>query len=207
MSSIHPDLLSLSEADYQTLSDEDLVTLFITRGSRDDRPFREIFHRYQNLVWHVCYSIVKNPQDAEDITQEVFIRIHHNLPRFEGRSSLKTWIYRIAFNTSQNEIRRRARRPQIESSSVEDMAEYLPGEQNLEEYWSQQIRNERLVEAIRSLTPEHQEVIRLRDIEQRPYTEIAELQEITLSAAKMRVQRARLAMQAAYAALEATAAF
>lgn len=194
-----------SETDLQTLSDAELVAMFVARRARDDRPFREIFRRYQDLVWRVCYSIVKNPQDAEDITQEVFIRVHRNLHRFEGRSSLKTWIYRIAFNTSQNEIRRRARRPQVESNSVEDMAEYLPGEQNLEEYWSQQLRNERLVEAIRSLTPEHQDVIRLRDIEQRPYAEIAQMQDISLSAAKMRVQRARLAMQAAYAAQETTA--
>lgn len=204
MPSTQPDSFPISEINLQTASDETLVDLFVARGARDDRPFREIFRRYQDLVWRVCYSIVKNPQDAEDITQEVFIRIHHNLHRFEGRSSLKTWIYRIAFNTSQNELRRRARQPQVESSSVEDMAEYLPGEHNLEEYWSLQLRNERLAEAIRSLTTEHQEVIRLRDIEQRPYAEIAQMQEISLSAAKMRVQRARLAMQAAYAALETT---
>jgi RNA polymerase sigma-70 factor, ECF subfamily len=197
-----PEAVLYDEETLTSLSDEELVALFVARGARDDRPFREIFRRHQQMVWRVCYSIVQNPQDAEDLTQEVFVRVHHNLHRFEGRSSLKTWLYRIAFNTSHNELRRRARSPELEEHSVEDLAEFLPEEYNLEEYWLLELRNERLRQAVLSLTAEQQELIRLRDVEQRPYTEIAEMQEISLSAAKMRVQRARLALQGAYNALE-----
>ena len=117
------------------LSDAELVALFQARDGRDDRPFRELFRRYQQVVWRACYGMMRNSRDAEDLTQEVFFKAYRNLTKFEGRSSFKTWIYRIAINTSQNEIRRRSRRAQEAETAVEDMAEYLPSNNSLEEAW------------------------------------------------------------------------
>jgi RNA polymerase sigma-70 factor (ECF subfamily) len=54
------------------------------RAATDDRPIQELLHRYQNMVWRVCYSFMRNPQDAEDLTQEVFLRVYRSLPHFEG---------------------------------------------------------------------------------------------------------------------------
>ncbi len=180
------------------LADDELVRLAQERGSRDDRPFQELLHRYQQVVWRVCYSFTRNPQDAEDLTQEVFFKAYRSLAGFEGRSTFKTWIYRIAINTSQNEIRRRSRRPQEAHTAVDDMAEYLPSSASVEAEWQRRRRNELLAQAIASLRPEEVEVLHLKDLEQRPYAEIAEMLDIGVSAAKMRVQRARLALQAAY---------
>ena len=75
-------------------SDADLVTLWQTRGARDDRPFQELFRRHQHLVWRICYSYIRHSQDAEDLTQEVFLKAYRSLDAFEGRSSFKTWISR-----------------------------------------------------------------------------------------------------------------
>ena len=96
-----------SDTTLTDLPDEELVALCQAQGSYDDRPIQELLRRYQNIVWRVCYSYMRNPQDAEDLTQEVFLRVYRSLPQFEGRSSLKTWIYRIALNTCKNEIRHR----------------------------------------------------------------------------------------------------
>lgn len=193
----------MTEEYLQGLTDEELVLLHTARGRRDDRPFREILRRYQSMVWRVCYGIVHNGQDAEDITQEVFFKVYRNLTKFEGRSALKTWIYRIAINTSQNELRRRTRRPQSELNPVEELEETLPGGKTPEELWIENIRNQNLARSLASLNPDQLEAIKMKDFEQLGYAEIAEAMGIGLSAAKMRVQRARLALQKAYNELEA----
>lgn len=180
------------------LSDVELVQLFQARKGRDDRPFRELFRRYQQVVWRACYGMMRNSRDAEDLTQEVFFKAYRNLTKFEGRSSFKTWIYRIAINTCQNEIRRRSRRAQEAETAVEDMAEYLPSNSSLEATILARQQRDLLQQAMASLRPEEYEVLYLKDVEERPYAEIAEQLDISLSAAKMRVQRARLALRVAY---------
>lgn len=180
------------------LADDDLVRLAQRRGKKDDRPFRELVRRHQRMVWRVCYGFVNNADDAEDLTQDVFYKAYRNIGRFEGRSSFKTWIYRIAINTSQNELRRRARRPQPSDLTIDDAAEFLPSSVSLTE--TLHLREERrlLVEAFSRLRPQEVEVIRLKDLEDYSYIEIAEMLEIGVSAAKMRVQRARLALRYEY---------
>jgi RNA polymerase sigma-70 factor (ECF subfamily) len=180
------------------LTDDELVQIFQARGGRDDRPFRELFRRYQTVVWRACYGMMRNANDAEDLTQEVFFKAYRNLNKFEGRSSFKTWIYRIAINTAQNEIRRRKRRAQEAETAVEDMAEYLPSATSLESTIEEEQQRRLLQEALAELRAEEYEVLYLKDIEDRPYAEIADILDISLSAAKMRVQRARLALRVSY---------
>ncbi len=161
-------------------------------------------HRYQTFVWRACYGVMHNAQDAEDLTQEVFFKVYRSLPKFEGRSSFKTWIYRIAINTSKNELRRRSRRPQVSESDTDTLAEVLSDDVELEEQWQERREQELLEKALARLRPAESEIIRLKDLEQRPYADIAELLGISLSAAKMRAQRARLALQVEYQQLEET---
>ena len=192
----------MDEADLKSLSDNALVELTLARREWDNRPFRELFQRYQTLVWRICYGMFHNAEDAEDMTQEVFFKVYRSLDKFEMRAAFKTWLYRIAVNTCQNEIRRRSRRPQASDTPVEEMAEYLPGEGTPEEAWLEQLRNRNLAAAIAKLKPAQREAIRLKDFEERQYDEIADILGIGLSAAKMRVQRARLLLQQLYNELE-----
>jgi RNA polymerase sigma-70 factor (ECF subfamily) len=149
-------------------------------------------------VWNVCYRFVRNVEDAEDLTQEVFFRAYRSLAQFEGRASLKTWLYRIASNVSQNELRRRSRRPQESETAIEDLSKPIAAVMTPEMHALALVRQEKLGQALDTLKPEAYEALRLKDLEERPYTEIAELLEISQSAAKMRVQRARLALMTAY---------
>ena len=168
------------------------------RGDRDDRPFQELMRRYQRLIWRVCYRFMGNSNDAEDLTQEVFFKVYRNLTSFEGRSTFKTWVYRIAINTAQNELRARARRPQESETELETAAEFIPMPETVEETVLEQGRKERLAAAFASLRPEDVQILQYKDIEQKQYDEIAILLGIGLSATKMRVQRARLSLQAIY---------
>lgn len=185
--------ISLSE-----LTDLELVLRCQEYGPYDERPFQELMYRYQALIWRVCYSSMHNPQDAEDLTQEIFLKVYRNLAKFEGRSSFKTWIYRIAINTCRNEIRHRQRRPQEAVSAIEDMADLLPAASTTVSEWQRQAQLEQLALALHALRPEELEILRLKDIEERPYTDIISKLGISLSAAKMRAQRARQALQVQY---------
>ncbi len=180
------------------LTDEELVQLCQQRGNRDDRPFQELLRRYQRLVWRVCYRFMGNGDDAEDLTQEVFFKVYRNLASFEGRSTFKTWLYRIAINTAQNELRARARRPQESETELETAAEFIPMPETVEETVLEKGKSERLAAAFASLRPEDVQILHYKDIEQKQYDEIAALLGIGLSATKMRVQRARLSLQAIY---------
>lgn len=185
------------------LADTELVQLAVERGMKDERPFRELLRRHQTTVWRICYGFVRNPEDAEDLTQDVFFKAYRSLSRFEGRASFKTWISRIAINTSQNEIRRRSRRPVASQTDLDEMAEVLPlPDANVEGQVTVNEQKSRLENAMSQLRPSEQEVLYLKDVEQRPYHEVAELLDISLSASKMRVQRARLAFRNAYRQLE-----
>lgn len=188
--------LAFSKLD--ALTDPELVELAQKRGARDDRPFRKLMERHQKTIWRVCYGFVKNAEDAEDLAQEVFLKAYRNLHRFEGRSSFKTWVYRIAINTSQNELRRRSRRPQSSDTTLETVSEFLPSDASVEESVLTNSRYRLLSQALKSIKPKEFQVLLMKDIEGRSYADIAEELSISLSAAKMRVQRARASLQAMY---------
>lgn len=186
------------------LTDAELVERFQRRAEGDNRAYRELFRRYQTMVWRVGYSFVRNAGDAEDLCQEAFLKAYRALDRFEGRSSFKTWIYRIAFTTGQNELRRRSRRPQKGDTPIEEMAERLPAGDAPERGFMANTPSEQMARALESLAPEVVEILYLKDVHEMAYDEIAESLEIGLSAAKMRVHRARLALQSAYVQLAPT---
>ncbi len=185
------------ESNLTELSDEALVELCRKRGDRDDRLYSELFRRHRNDVWRVAYRVVADRGDAEDLVQEVFFTAFRRLDQFEGRSTFGTWLHRIAINLSLNEIRRRARRPTaIERRDEEDRVEQ--GEASTGDLAGPEVdRRERLSEALARLPGDQYEALHLKDLEERSYEEVAETLGISLSAAKMRVQRARAALRAA----------
>ncbi len=187
---------------YPDLSDTDLVHLCQARGAKDDRPFTELFHRYRIKIWRICYRFTGNAADADDLTQEVFFKAYRGLPAFESRSSFKTWLHRIALNTCQNELRNRRRRPALAETPMEDFEETLAGEPLRNGAGEKALTWQQINQLLGSVREEDREALYLRDVEDRPFSEIAETLGISLSAAKMRVYRTRLEIQKAYTLLE-----
>ncbi|MDX1510566.1 MAG: sigma-70 family RNA polymerase sigma factor [Nitriliruptorales bacterium] len=104
------------------LTDEQLLALWAnTEAARDRREqaFRELVDRYERRVWAICRRIVGSDADAEEATQDTFIRIARSGATFRGDSKLSTWIHRVATSACQDLLRKRARRPQ---TPVEDIA-------------------------------------------------------------------------------------
>ncbi len=77
----------------------------------DQEAFREIVERYQAKVFSIIHGVVRNRNDAEDIAQQVFTKIYFSLPKFDFRSALVTWIYKITVNECYDYLRKRKARP------------------------------------------------------------------------------------------------
>ena len=183
--------------DLSHLTDTELVSLCLARSSKDERPFSEIFHRYHTFVERVLFRYFSREQDVEDMAQEVFFKAYRSLEQFEGRSSLKTWLFSIAANTAKNELRKRSRRPAVVDQSLQEMEEVLPGE--AESLSQHNIHQQQAFQQVFSqLSPQEQEILLLKDVEELTYEEIASQLNLSVSAAKMRVQRARLAIKNFY---------
>ena len=140
----------------------------------------QLYQRHQGAVYALCHRLLGRTEDARDAAQTTFMRAFRQLPNFRGHSSLKTWLYRIAVNESLTQLRKRR-----------DTAE-------LEEYTAtigdcQPSIVERLAvqAAMAALKSEHRAVLVLFYWERLSYEEIGQVLGISLSAAKMRLHRAR----------------
>lgn len=188
----------MTTSELDQLPDEALVRLFQARRAGDDRAFAALFRRHHHSVWRLCYRFASQAADVEDLVQEVFLRVYRGLDQFEGRSSYSTWLYRVTLSTGQNAIRSRRRRPVLDDAELDDLADRLTDGSSAEGSVLDEVPTEQLAQAMEALAPDALKVLCLREIEGLPYTELAERLGIGVSAAKMRVQRARLALLAAY---------
>ena len=151
-------------------SDTDLIDRF---RAGDETAFEEVVRRYQARVYQIVYRVVRDGEDAADITQETFIRAYGKLKGFRGDSSLFTWLYRIALNMSINCLRKNKLRsfiPLWESAEHELWAQGGP-----EEDLSASRLRTRLEEAIDGLPARQRSIFVLRQYDQLSHREIAEV--------------------------------
>jgi RNA polymerase sigma-70 factor, ECF subfamily len=87
------------------MSDEEIISQ-VLEGDRN--AFRLLVEKYQSMVFRTCMGFVHQSDDADDLTQEVFIQAYQGLPKFKRESSFSTWLYRIAVNASLNKVRKRS---------------------------------------------------------------------------------------------------
>lgn len=173
------------------LPDEELVR----RAQADDeRAFGELVERYESKVYSLGIKMLRNPEDAEDVLQDTFLRAYRGLKSFKGNSTFSTWIYRITANSALMRLRKK----QLPTVSIEDadereapinIVDWAPGpvEQLLNEETRQAMN-----EAIESLPPEFGQVFVLRDVEGLSNAEVAEILDLSVAAVKSRLHRARL---------------
>jgi RNA polymerase sigma-70 factor, ECF subfamily len=157
--------------------------------------------RHSSTVYNLALRMMGNPQEAEEVLQETFISAFRSLDRFEGRSQLGTWLYRIAYNASLMRLRKR----QIPTSSIDEPLLGEEGEELPRQLidWSSlpddvALNNELhrvLDRAVEGLSPTLRSVFVLRDIEGLSTAEVAEALNLTETNVKVRLHRARLALR------------
>src|SRR5579872_2820322 len=96
-----------------TFTDEELVARCKRELPENTRSYEMLVQRYLRRVYSITYRVIGNKEEAEDITQEVFIKVYHGLKKFEQQASFSTWIYRIATNTALDSLDKMERRPKI----------------------------------------------------------------------------------------------
>lgn len=163
-----------------TLSDEQLVERARHELPYRTRAYEELMRRYEKLMFSVCLRLLGNRQDAEDITQDVMLKIFSKLNSFEGRSSYKTWMVRVTRNACKDWLKKRA----ISKHYSEALANE-PQEQSTIEY-----EEDRLIGLLKELSPTDREILTLRFVADLSLQEISETTELSLSATKMRLYRA-----------------
>jgi RNA polymerase sigma-70 factor (ECF subfamily) len=166
--------------------------------SGDRAEFARFVEAYSTQIYRLALRILSDPQDAEDVLQETFLKAYRSLPEFEGRSSLSTWLYRIAVN----EALMLARKRKPEAVSIDEQAETTEGELEPVQItdWCCLPENELLSaearrfldQAIDRLPETLRVVFVLRDIQGLSIKETAEALELSETAVKTRLLRARL---------------
>ena len=177
------------------LTDEELVSAHL-----QGRPvaFHRLYDRYRDRLIHFITRKTGDPDRAQDLVQEAFIRVTRHLHRFDTSKKFSTWVYTIAGNLSKNELRNRSRSPlvlfQRLTNNWDDdhrplqFEDYSTKPDDL--YRKRYLR--RLVEdTVQTLPEHHQLVFRLRELEGKSYEEISDITGVNLGTVKSRLHRAR----------------
>jgi RNA polymerase sigma-70 factor, ECF subfamily len=143
------------------------------------RDFRQIVDQYDRKVYRHAFSMLGNREDAEEATQDVFVRVHKALYRFRGESSLSTWIYRITVNVCAPRVLRHSRKMLSLDDPDQNVARDLPDmDQNPEGLYSRKETREGIGALISRLPQREAATVTLFYLDQKGYREIAEILEM-----------------------------
>ncbi len=169
--------------------------------SGDQGAFEEMVSRYWDRIYAMVHQLLRNPQDAEEVTQDAFIRAHRGLVNFRGDSAFSTWLYQIATNLARNRYWYWWRRKRDQSISFEQpigedgtttFADVFADEvETPEDAAVTQELVDRIGVGMEKLTPKHREILILRNVKNLSYEEIAEILQISVGTVKSRIARAR----------------
>ncbi len=164
----------------------------------EHEAFRALIERHQDLVVGTVAKMLGNASEAEDISQQVFLRIWKSAKRYKPTAKFTTYLFTITRNLVFNEARRRKRRKEVSSNEIEanshqeisDADEYRPDRELERQELIKMVNN-----AIKDLPEQQRMAVVLRRYEQMPYEEIAEVLGISLSAVKSLLFRARASLR------------
>lgn len=178
--------------------------LILTEKSKngDVEAFSLLISAYEKKILNFTYRILSSKEDAEDVTQEVFVKAYRAIASFDNKSSFQTWIYKIAQNAALDFLRKQKRRGGKKNVSLyaedEDGEYEIPIADKKNEPYSELRKKEAqnaLEKAMEELGADQKEVIVLRDIQGFGYDEIAEITGENLGTVKSRISRARLLLR------------
>ncbi len=155
----------------------------------------ELYHTHKDRVFNLALNYVQNYEDAEEVTQDVFVSVHQSLAKFEGRANVSTWIYRITINRSIDFLKAKKRKKRFAfitsifgaDGSTHDVSHFdHPGVQ-----LEQKEAYQKLFRYINELPENQKTALLLSKTEQRSQAEVAEIMGISVKAAESLIQRAR----------------
>jgi RNA polymerase sigma-70 factor (ECF subfamily) len=164
----------------------------------DRRAFDALVDRYQRRLLNFVYRTIGDRERAEDLVQEVFIRVHRHLHRFDQSKKFSTWIYTIASNLAKNELRNRSRNPLVlfqairrDHDNEQRPLQFEDAHSRPDDLFRKRHLRELVGWAVAQLPEHHRIVFVLRELEGKTYEEIAEITDCNLGTVKSRLNRAR----------------
>src|SRR5437667_12444447 len=169
----------------------------------DPQAFGTLVDRYQTRLLNFINRTIGDRERAEDLVQEVFIRVYRHLHRFDRSKKFSTWAYTIASNLAKNELRNRSRNPLVlfqsmRSTSDEDdrPLQFEDTSSRPDDMYRKRHLRQLVDQTVASLPEHHRQVFVLRELEGKSYEEIAEITHCNLGTVKSRLNRARTAFPA-----------
>jgi RNA polymerase sigma-70 factor (ECF subfamily) len=164
----------------------------------EERAFQELVERYQTRLLNFVYRTIGDREKAEDLVQEVFIRVYRHLHRFDPSKKFSTWVYTIASNLAKNELRNRSRNPLVLFQTIkknwqdeERPLQFEDSNSRPDDMYRKRHLRELVEESVERLPEHHKQVFILRELEGKSYEEIAEITSCNLGTVKSRLNRAR----------------
>lgn len=196
-----------------------LLEAYRRGGDDSHRALTELLSAYQRRIYSVCFRMVRRPEDAADLTQDVLLKVVEHLSSYDGRSKLSTWIIRVALNASLSHLRRSKTRearsldtashgglggagrieldatPNQSPTAAVDSREPSP-------LGSVELQQQRMLvlQTLESLDPDTKAILVLRDMQDMDYQQLAEALDVPLGTIKSRLFRARAAFRDAFQA-------
>lgn len=181
----------------------DDLTLVRKCQAGDDQAFRTLVLRYQRKVFSVAFALVADREEAMDIAQDAFLRVHQRIGDFKGESSFYTWLYRITRNLAIDRLRsRRGEEEELDERAGWELQRAEPGFLSNRLGTTPQrgvLRKElaaQMARALAQLPEKHREILVLREVEGMSYEELAQTLDIPKGTVMSRLFHARAKMQA-----------
>ena len=165
----------------------------------DIRAFEALIDKYKNMVFTISFRMLGNHTDAEDASQEVFLRLYNSLSKYNSNHKFSNWLYQITMNICRDELRKRKSAKTsvsldepIREEDGKDIASLIPDEYNLPERVAEEneLRN-RLELAIQKLPKDYKEPLVLRYTKGLSYEDISSILKLPIGTVKIRIHRAR----------------
>lgn len=167
----------------------------------DPAAFEQLFEAYADRLYRLAFGLLGDPAAAEDVVQEAFLAVVKGIGSFEGRASLGTWLYRVAYNASIDRLRHKPEEPLPADEPDEELETavlpraFVDWDLTPEQMLANAEVRQHLEQAIRTLPAGLQAVFLLRDVEGLSTEQAAEALGLSISATKVRLHRARLSLR------------
>ncbi|WP_202619582.1 RNA polymerase sigma factor [Flagellimonas algicola] len=183
---------------YAHLTDEELVQKIV--ANNNPLLFGKLYDRYAKMVYNKCYGFARSEDEAEDLTQDVFLQLFIKLKMFKGKSKFSTWLYSFTYNFCVNYVNRNKQRKMSDKSVPVEDSEYkltaeIPDDSLFE------MKTKKLKKALELISPEDRSILLLKYQDGASIKDLVTLMEIGESAVKMRLKRAKEKLMEIYKTL------
>ncbi len=168
----------------------------------DTRSFEELMEKYQKLVINTAYRLIGDRAEAEDIAQEVFLKVYNQSRRYKPQAKFSTWLLKITKNLCLNRLRGKRRHPVVSLDSPVETEEGkvprdipAPAQARPDVFLERKELRDLIRESIESLPPKQRMVVILAKYDNLPYQEIARVMGCSVTAIKLRLHRAKVTLK------------